>query len=422
MMEPLQEKVPKRRKVNVILSIVLLVLFSRALMLFTGYIGMNLFTKSSQVPMYMQNVPGTLSKWTLKLPGELASTEKLKLEDFIKFDTYSYLKIATQGYDKFRMDEPHTAANWVFFPLFPLMIFLLGKIFWFEPAIVGMIVSNLCLLGALIYIYFIALQRGFSERQAGTVLLLIVIYPSSLYYTLPYTESLFLLLSAASIYYAGSKQYALAFIAASLSTVTRVPGFINLAFVMGSVFMDEGFKWTWRYLKWSLYSLLSLIPIGIYLLHMRIVTGDFLAPFHEQSLHWFRYTTIPFINYVRYLKKPYFSTPDGWDNGFIAFTVSTAVFVVFLSYLFAHLKKLMTNKHELLFFVYGLLLIVIPFSSQPLFLVSVVRYMMVSIPFYFYLVKLTEKWENARIFYMMLFMILQVFETIGFFNGYYFVI
>ncbi len=161
------EKAPKRGKVNVILSIVLLVLISRALMLFTGYIGMNLFSKSSQVPVYMQNVPGTLSKWTVKLPGELASTEKLKLEDFIKFDTYSYLKIATQGYDKFQMDEPHTAANWVFFPLFPLLIFLVGKIFWFEPAIVGMIVSNLCLLGALIYIYFIALQRGLSERQAG---------------------------------------------------------------------------------------------------------------------------------------------------------------------------------------------------------------------------------------------------------------
>ncbi|MEW9699888.1 mannosyltransferase family protein [Paenibacillus sp. SI8] len=412
----------KRIPVRIILSIVLLVLVSRALMLFTGYVGMNLFSQYSSAPVYQQNAPGSMSEWTMKLPQEMESTRKLQLEDFIKFDTYSYLKIATEGYDRYRMNESHTAANWVFFPLYPLLIYLIRLIIRVEPAVVGIVISNLCLIAALVYMYFIALQRGLTERQARTVLLLVIFYPASLYYSVPYTESLFLLLSAASIYYAGNRQYALAFLAASLSTVTRVPGFVNLAFVIGTVGLNEGQKWTWRYAKWALYSLLSLIPMGIYLLHMKAVTGDLLAPFHEQSLHWFRYTTQPFKNYVGFLKKPYFATLDGWDNGLIAFTISTAVFLLFIVYFLVHVKHIFRNGHELLFFGYGVLLIVIPFSSQPLFLVSVVRYMMVSIPLYYYAVTLTSKWESSRLFYFMLFMILQVVMTIGYFNGYYFVI
>ncbi|UJF34353.1 mannosyltransferase family protein [Paenibacillus hexagrammi] len=416
------DRAKKPMSVRIVMSVVVLMLISRALLLFTGYVGMNLFSEFSVRPTYQQDAPGSVSEWTMKLPEKLDSTRKLELEDFIKFDTYSYLKIAEHGYDQVKMDEPHTAANWVFFPLYPLLIYLSGIIIRLDPSIVGMILSNLFLLGALFYVYAIALQRGFSRSQAGSVLLLILIYPSSLYYSVPYTESLFLLLSAASIYYSGNKQYGLAFLAASLSTVTRVPGFVNLAFVLGTICLDEGLHWTRRYLKYALYSMLSLVPMGLYLLHMKSITGDWLAPFHEQSLHWFRYTTAPFTNYVGFLKNPYFSTPDGWDNGLIAFTVSTAVFVIFIAYLLTSGKKLLRDRKELLFYIYGVLLIVIPFSSQPLFLVSVVRYMMVSLPFYMYLMSLSAKHDNVRLLYLMFFIILNVITTIGYFNGYYFVI
>jgi Gpi18-like mannosyltransferase len=407
---------------KIIWSILLLMLISRGLLLFTGYIGMNLFSKYTTVPVYQENVPGSLSQWKQKLPGSINETEYLKLEDFIKFDTYAYLKIATEGYDKVSMDQPHTAANWVFFPLYPLLIYLAGFVLWQHPAIIGIILSNVFLFAALTYVYRIALQRGLSEKQAGAVLFLILIYPSSLYFSIPYTESLFLLLSAAAVYYATNKQYAWAFLAASLSTVTRVPGFINLAFVLGSVLIDGGFRITKNHFKWLLYSLLSLVPMGAYLLHMKGLTGDLLAPFHEQSLHWYRYTTTPFKNYIGFILHPYFSTQDGWDNGFIAFIVSSAVFLVFIVYLIMHAKSMARDLRKLLFFVYGVMLIVIPFSSQPLFLVSVVRYMMVSIPFYIFLVSLTDKRDKVLMFYQMLFFILQVIVTIAYFNGFYFVI
>jgi hypothetical protein len=79
------------------------------------------------------------------------------------------------------------------------------------------------------------------------------------------------------------------------------------------------------------------------------------------------------------------------------------------------------DLRELLFYVYGAGLIILPFSSQPEMLASVIRYMMVCIPFYIYLMKLSEGREKLLFFYQMLFMILNVITTIGYFNGFYFV-
>jgi len=407
-----------------IISIFLLVIISRAALAFTGYIGINLFASYTEPAVYENQAPGVIPETAMKLPHLLKETEGFKLSHIATFDSYLYLKIATQGYDKYAIDEPHPPANWVFFPLFPLLLYVSGVIVGLfaqvDSAVLGMLLSNLLFCLSLVYVYALSLKHGLNERQARTVLILMLLYPTSLFYSLPYTESLFLLLSAASIYYATDKRYALAFLAASLSTVTRVPGFINLFFVVGTVVIHEGFPLTRRYIRPVLYGLLSLVPMGLYLLYMRYLTGDFLAPFHEQSLGWYRYTSAPFTNYANYFEKPYFMAPGGWDNGLIAFVVSTAVFIVYLTYLGVNGKKMIRQPHRLLLWVYGALLIVIPFSSQPWYLASVVRYMMVCIPFYLYLVKLTANRENVLFAYQIFFACLNVITTIGFFNGYSF--
>lgn len=408
---------------KIMITVAVLLVASRVLTLFTGYLGMNLFNHYNYPPAYEKSEFEHLPQWKLKLPEALEETQVPGLTDLLKYDTYSYLRIATQGYDKVQMDEPHTAANWVFFPLYPLLIYITGQALPFlDPIVVGILLSNLFLYVALLFIYFICRQYGLTDQQAGLAVFLVLLYPSSLYFSIAYTESLFLMLSAISIYCAANKQYALAFIAAGLSTVTRVPGVMNLAFVVGSVCLDQGFRFTRTYVKCAFYGLLSLVPMGLYLLHMYTISGDFLAPFHEQSLNWYRYTTVPFKNYFTYLLAPYFSTPDGWDNGLIAFILSTFVFIVYIAYFVVNFKLLFRDLRQLLLYVYGAALIVIPFSSQPYFLVSVVRYMMVCIPFYIYLVGLTSKSDSVSRLIQTVFVIFHVIITIGFFNGYYFVI
>lgn len=405
---------------NIVLTVLLLAAISRLAIWFTGFIGINLFASYSEPPVYERT--SGIPEMAMKLPQSMEDTKPLDWEQFVKFDSFAYLKIAGQGYDDYRIDEPHPPANWVFFPLYPLLLkaanAIVGLLAAASPTVVGMVLSNSLLVGALLYVYAIGLQQQLDERQALLVLTALLAYPASLYFSLPYTESLFLFLSAASIYYATDRKYALAFAAAALSTVTRVPGFVNLFFVAGSVLLNEGFRPTWRHVRWALYALLSLVPMGLYLAYMKRLTGDFLAPFHEQSLSWYRFSAAPFANYVHYFEQPYFISPGGWDNGLISFVMSTVVFVVYIAYAAVSGKKLFADPKQLLLWVYGALLIVIPFSSQPWSLASVVRYMMVSIPFFLYLVKLTDRSEAARFAYMMLFMVLQVVYVIGFFNDY----
>lgn len=403
-----------------ILSIFLLVIISRVVLLFTGYVGLNLFSSYTEPSRYEA---GYFDDQTMKLPVSLHDTQWFKMKDFAKFDSYAYLNIATQGYDKHKIDEPHPPANWVFFPLYPILLAGVDKLINFvgtvDPTITGSILSNLLLFLALLYLYGICLQHQLDENQARTAVIFMLLYPTSLFYSLPYTESLFLLLSAAAIYYATDKKYALAFLAAALSTVARVPGFINLFFVVGTIVLNEGFTFSKRYLRYGLYAVLSLVPMGMYLLYMKWLTGDYLAPFHEQSL-WYRFSAIPFENYVHYFTKPYFMAPGGWDNGLLAFVMSTAVFIIYITYLAVKWKTFIREPKQLLFWVYGALLIVIPFSSQPWYLASVVRYMMVCIPFFIYLVKLTSNRENVRFAYLLLFGAILIITTIGFFNQYYF--
>ncbi|RKN65162.1 mannosyltransferase family protein [Paenibacillus ginsengarvi] len=405
------------------MSLIGLVLISRIILFFTGYVGTNLFAAYTEPPVYEQQSPGVVPKTAMKLPVRLEDMRTPNLKDFVKFDSFAYLNIAANGYDRYRIDDPHPPANWVFFPLYPMLLSAADHVVsWFgsiDLAILGGILSNLFFLLALFYVYGICKQQQLDERQSRTVILLMLLFPTSLFYSLPYTESLFLLLSAASLYYAADRRYALAFIAAGLSTVTRVPGFVNLFFVVGTVLFTEGIPITRHHVRWVLYSLLALVPMGAYLFYMKWQTGDWLAPFHEQS-QWYRATSLPFTSYIHYFKKPYFMAPGGWDNGFLAFVMSTAVFLVYLIYLIFQANRLFRQPKQLLFWVYGALLIVIPFSSQPWYLASVVRYMMVVIPFYIYLVQLTEKRENIRFAYQLLFAAILIITTIGFFNDYYF--
>lgn len=407
---------------RIIIYAVLLLCITRGFLYFAGYLGGNLFVDYTVPPQYEIVRQGAVwEAQLLKLPAKLEDTRPPGIADLLRFDSKFYLKIATQGYDDFAIDKPHPPADWVFFPLYPLAVAAVAKLPALSAEAASVLVSNVFLLVALYYIYRFALQRGLSEAQARTVLLFVLIYPASLYFSVPYTESLFLMLCAGTLYYGANKQYALAFLCAGLSTVTRVPGFINLFFVVMALAIDKGARWTWRDLKYAGYGLLSLVPVLSYFAYMKSLTGDWLAPLHEQE-NWSRGTTTPFANYFNYFHNRYFIAEGGWDNGLLSFVMATVVLGVFVVYLAVRFRALLRDKLELLLLVYGVLLLVIPFSSSANALTSVIRYMMVCIPFYLYLVRFTSRSELLRTAILLLFALLNVVTTVCYFNNYYFVV
>lgn len=419
----LLHRVTLKRHARIFAYALALVLISRALLYAVGFLGANLFPQYTIKPDYDAVVqPFGQTHDVMRLPQALADTKVLKLPDFFKFDSYFYLRIAENGYDRFRLAEEHPPANWVLFPLYPLFVAAVAKLTpWWTVPTVGMVVSNALLVPALYLLHLIALEKGLTEGQARSLLFTVLIYPASIYFSLMYTESLFFFLSAATLYFSLKRRYGLALFATGLSTVTRVPGFANLLFAGGALLLDKGRKYAWRDLRYLASSLLSLVPLAAYFLYMKQLTGSFLAPIREQA-NWGREEAAPFQSYIRYIKHPYFILEGGWDNGLISFAVATLVLFVFAFYALSHARMLLQNPHELLFFAYGAVLVVIPFSSSPAYLTSIVRYLMVSIPLYFYLQDLLRRHILARQFAVGFLLSLNVIITICLVNDYFFVV
>lgn len=65
-------------------------------------------------------------------------------------------------------------------------------------------------------------------------------------------------------------------------------------------------------------------------------------------------------------------------------------------------------------------MIAIPFSSSEVYLTSIVRYCMVSIPLYFIVYYLSQSSKYYKIFIIGLFIILNIFIAHG--NDYYFIV
>lgn len=422
---PPLEKLGWKRHAAILGYALLIVIVSRLLLYGIGYLGMNLFPVYTMEPSYktFDLGDGQVLR-VMDLPESLSDTQVLKPSHVYKFDVFSYMSIARDGYNTYQINEPHPPANWVFFPLYPLMVKGLSYLLPWSLHTIGLVLSNALLVFALYFIHLTALARGVAKEGIGFILCTVVVYPASIYFSLMYTESLFLCLCAATLYFAHTKRFFWAMLAAGLSTVTRVPGIANLVFAGGAILVEliRRRKLVWADARFLGYAVLSVLPMLSYLAYMKHLTGDFLAPMHEQD-NWGRATAFPFGNYFHYLSKPYFILGGGgWDNGAISFTMATFALLVFFLYAVKHWRKLFGNLLELLFFIYGFFLIAIPFSSSPDLLTSIVRYMMVSIPMYFYLHDLTARYPLLRHAAVTLLIMLNTVITICFVNEYFFVV
>lgn len=400
-----------------IFKLFIIVLISRLVMCFVGYIGINTF------PMY-DNIKGKKiqNSFAMDFGIDIKGSKKLKLEDFHKFDSGFYFQIADHGYPKIKMSQSHSPTSISFFPLYPLLIKAMHYInSRYSDLVNALLLSNISLVFALYYIYKLCEAKCLNKKEIYIVLLLVLCYPTSIFYSVPYTESLFLCLSAATLYYSSIGSYAKASAAAGLSTVTRFPGFVNIAYIFFIMLLeaDFGHKVINQLSKVAYCMIISIIPIAVYFSYMKYLTGDFLAPLHDVG-NWDRKMSIPFKSYIDYIRKPYLFSSGAWNNGIISFVLSTAVILVFVIYAVENLRKM--NKKEWLFLLYGFSLIVIPFSNIGSYLVSIPRYLMVSIPMYIFITEFFKDTEILFLSYIFLFTMLNTLMTIGYFNGYYFVV
>jgi hypothetical protein len=133
-----------------------------------------------------------------------------------RWDACWYTKIATYGYE-----TGEHAAN--FWPLFPLLTGIVGRLLVSSMALGGLLVSAVAYVAAMT-----GLRRLVSvdvdDDVAASAVIAISIFPTAFFFFAPFTESLFLALSVWSILGARRRLWWLAGLMGLLAALTRIQG------------------------------------------------------------------------------------------------------------------------------------------------------------------------------------------------------
>lgn len=222
-------------------------------------------------------------------------------------DVNWYLGIAELGYHAgpFRVDEQR---NWAFFPLFPMVWRAAAKLTG-EFMLTGIFLSNLFFFGALILLYKLALAFGLEDKEARRTLFYLAVFPTSYFFSLPLTESLFLFLTLGSFYAARRERWWLAGLCGAFASATRVTGVLLLP-ALFLIYWNAYGDFSWRaFLRrdfWKPRLLwLAIVPAGLFafMYFLRLHTGNAFA-FKDILVTWGR-TSGFFLNTLyQYVAEP----------------------------------------------------------------------------------------------------------------------
>lgn len=233
-----------------------------------------------------------------------------------------YQDIAQHGYEKipFNADSSH---KWAFFPLFPLLwrfcSYLTG-----EFPITGIVMAHCFFLLALIVVHKAALAFGFSKVLADRSIFYLCVFPTSYFYSLPMTESLFLFLTAGSLYSAKRGRWWTASAFGALASATRVTGVLLLPALVILYWKTYGgdprskAAWHSAVARREFLSL-CFVPAGLvsFMIYLYAITGDPLAFKHIQ-VTWGRGTGLFLLTLIEYMRNPLLIAVP-WDFRLINF-------------------------------------------------------------------------------------------------------
>ncbi|QGZ92645.1 MAG: hypothetical protein EWV55_11885 [Microcystis viridis Mv_BB_P_19951000_S69] len=320
------------------------------------------------------------------------------LDSFFRFDSAWYNEIIQTGYSY----NPEKQSNVAFFPLYPILVKAIASLTSLSVPIAGLLLSNLCLIFALIFVYKIS-NIYLNKRGSEKVLILMLVFPTSFFYSCFYTESLYLLTTAACFYFFLNKKYFWSGFFGFFASLTRVTGVI--------IFLAFAIELLWKYLKKkelprreSLF--LLLIPCGLiaYMVFLAWKFNEPLAFIKVQDLWGRDERVFPLITLINYWKNINFIFPKDANNA--VRLLNTFFSFSFLGILLFSIVKKPLNISLLIF---AFLSFFLPLSTGTT--ESMMRYMMTIFPIFIILGYWSQK---NRYFYGFLLFLFTYFLSILF--------
>ncbi len=314
---------------------------------------------------------------------------------FNRWDAPHYLYIAQYWYAK-SGDE----ANFIVFPpLYPILLSLTSRI----PLTSPILFSNfLFILGGLLFYKVVALY--YKKNIAFWATIFLCIFPTSYFFSAPYTESLFLLLSAGVFYLIYKKMWFTSAILASMAMLTRTIGLLLFIPIVYEVLQLKPKK----YLLIFAIGTPFFIATCFYLLINYLVLGDPLAFGSILQNHWQKTFAFPWDSLI-----------GSWKNAFIfpltdyslivgVWEAIPATFgILLIPTAFKYLKK----SWALYYSAYIL------FITSTNFLLSTPRYLLLNIPIFVILAFVFQKHKKLRLAWIFVSSALLTYFAILFVSG-----
>jgi hypothetical protein len=291
-----------------------------------------------------------------------------------RWDAEHYIKIATDGY---------SGTEMAFFPLYPLLIRGLGLLTG-NHLVAGLLISNVASFFGLLFFYKLV-EHQYDRAVAHRATFYISIFPTAVFFSAVYSESLFFALTVASFYYIRERKWISAGVLGFFASLTRVEGVLLavpfliewLIVVFGSAASPPAALR--NALKWPLSSLLrplaglTLVPLGLlsYMAFLWVLRGDPLYFSHVQA-HWGRKLAYPWESVQHSFK---IMTGNHTALTFANSALEVAFTALMLSVLVAGFWRLRPS-----YSVYMALSILIPMSTSSL--MSMPRFALVLFPMF----------------------------------------
>lgn len=274
-----------------------------------------------------------------------------------------YLAIAELGYEHEQFSDTEQ-RRWGFFPLYPLLMRAVGSLTG-EYILGGAALSNVFFFFALVILHKLVGEYGFDEQTADRAVFYLATFPTSYFFSLPMTESLFLLLIVSAFYAGVRKRWWAAGAVGALASATRVNGVLLLPALLILYWQRNGKSFKPRPdVLW-----LSLVPFGLFafMFFLWTITGNAFA-FKDILVTWDRHSGFFLFTLLQYIANP-LELAAPWNFIIMNFAAGCLSFVVVYFWV---------RRAEWNFALYTLASVFLPLSSMTL--ISLTRYTVVVFP------------------------------------------
>src|ERR1700681_273310 len=303
----------------------------------------------------------------------------------LRWDSEWYKIIASEGY-KYDGD-PGLTQTVVFYPLYPALCRLVSEVLRIEVVDAMLLVANLAALAAVLLLFKLVRDR-FGDGAALATVAMISFFPSSVFLSAGYTESLALLLMVSFFLAVARERLLTAALLAGLAVATRSSGIVLFPVLLWELWRCRSPR---RFLIEAVpLSIIATSGLWLYIIYLGFAFGhpmafaDGQAAFHENSTMSARLLSALTLEPFSKLNLTDVS-PAGLDQWF------TLLFIALIAgSWFAGFSRGMT-----LFAAMVLALPYLTLCGGPAGFTSMARFNIVSFPLFAVMAQLTGRWPWA---------------------------